>query len=54
MAKLDRTTLNKVIDEIQMLIDENYSCDNVDQKIGYQLGLYKVINLVYSLKLKNA
>lgn len=53
MAKLDRTTLNKVIDEIQMLIDENYSCDNVDQKIGYQLGLYKVQNLVYSLKLKN-
>lgn len=52
MEKLDRATLKKVVDEIEELIKENYSCDNVDEKIGYKLGLYKVQNLVYSLLLK--
>ena len=44
--------IENVLNEIQKLIDENYPCDNIDQRIGYQLALYKVQNIVYAMKLK--
>lgn len=40
----------KILDEIQKLIDENYPCDNADQKIGYQYALYKVFNIINLIK----
>ena len=42
LKKLDGQTLDMVINEIQKFIDKNYSCDNADHRIGYQLALYKM------------
>ena len=50
MDKLDKKTLEYVLDEVQKMIDENYKCDNVDQDMGYQLALLKVHNHLYSVK----
>ena len=43
--------MKKALEEIQKLIDENYPCDNTEQKIGYQYALNKVYNLLSLMEL---
>jgi len=50
MEKLDKKTLEKVLDEIQKFIDENRKLENVGQEMGYKLALYSMYNHIYSIK----
>ena len=52
MIGFDKPTLENVLNEIQKIIDENYPCDNIDQRIGYKLALYKMYNHVFSMKIR--
>ena len=44
--------MKKALEEIQKLIDEDYPCDNTEQKIGYQYALNKVYNLLSLMELR--
>lgn len=44
--------MKKALEEIQKLIDEDYPCDNTEQRIGYQYALNKVYNLLSLVELR--